>query len=509
MKTIKFFMIVALCSAVISGCSDKSAAPPHLVAVPKDAALVLSLNAKQIVEKAELNKPEQYKCYSLLQQELQKEAGKDFVKDFLKDTRTSGLNLDNIFVYLMAGNNTTEDIGYGVVFLIDKLKTFEQFLEKNNLHSDTENRLVRFFDITLQWNDKIAIISRNVADSGVDIFNEDESQSILANELFKEEYSEKNDVYLFFKYNVIGEILKEYPHAKYATSSVQFSSMLDLYKDLSLSLKLNAEKGELVATGKMLPAEKAEELFEKFYKTDFDSNLYRYFPDKSLLAFKFAMKPLDVYNEYKKYFNNLANREVETLMERYDAKVTSVLSNFTGDCLGSLISFGANAVPDFAIAAGVVEGKENEVVKLMEGLGFVKKPEGYYSLGGGVNLYFAVNNNAAYLTGNATYITDFLNNTHYTANITAAKDFGREFEEALYYFYWDVNINNYPSILKSVLSMSAQGNMAMPLLEKLKSINVRTIGTNGSEFKVIFNDNEYASKTLLKAVDDLIFQYLN
>jgi hypothetical protein len=57
--------------------------------------------------------------------------------------------------------------------------------------------------------------------------------------------------------------------------------------------------------------------------------------------------------------------------------------------------------------------------------------------------------------------------------------------------------------------MSAQGNMAMPLLEKLKSISTGTVGINGSECKVIFNDNEYASKTLLKAADDLVSQYLN
>jgi hypothetical protein len=502
-------MITALCSAVLFGCSDKSAVPPHLIAVPKDAVTVLSLNAKQIVEKAELNKPEQYQFYSLLQQELQNSAHKDVVKDFLKNTRSSGLNLDNIFVYMMESGDIECNMSFGAVFLIDKLKTFEKFLEKSGLYPDTENRLVRLFEgITIQWNDKIAVLSRNVVESGVDIFNADESQSILANELFKEEYSGKNDVWLFFEYNVIGELLKEYPYAKYATAPEELSAMFDLYKDLSMSMSLNAEKGELVATGKILPAEKATELFGKFYKTDFDRNLYHYFHDKSLLAFKFALKPLDIYNEYKKYFSGLAgDRDVEIFMERYDAKVISVLSNFTGDCLGSLMSF--SATPDFAIAAGVVEGKENEVIKLMEGLGFVKRPEGYYSLGGGVNLYFAVNNSAAYLTGSVAHITDFLANTHYTANIATAKDFGRELEEALCYFYWDVNINNYPSILKSVLSMSEQGNMAMPLLEKLKSISTGTVGTNGSEFKVIFNDNEYASKTLLKAADDLISQYFN
>jgi hypothetical protein len=274
-------------------------------------------------------------------------------------------------------------------------------------------------------------------------------------------------------------------------------------------MTLNAEKGEFVATGKILPAEKATELLGKFYKTDFDNELHNYFPDKSLLALKFAIKPLDIYNEYKKYLSEIAgnDREIEKLMERYDDKVASVLGNFTGDFLGSLSDITA---PDFAIAVGVAEGKENEVATLIEELGFVKKPEGYYSLNqSGLKLYFGVNNKAAYLTGNLTSITNFLDNSYYVSNITDAADFGKELENASSYFYWDLNINHYPPIVKSMLALSSEGAMLLPLLEKLKSLNVRTINKNVSEFKIKFTGDEYASKILLKEIDKLVSQHLN
>jgi hypothetical protein len=300
--------------------------------------------------------------------------------------------------------------------------------------------------------------------------------------------------------------MENYPYGYGRKSSL--SAVFDAYKDLSLALALNAEKGEFVATGKMLPAEKAAELLGKFYKTDFDNELHNYFPDKSLLALKFAIKPLDAYNEYKKYIGEAAGNDYSTekFMERYDAKITSVLGNFTGDFLGNLSDITA---PDFAIAVGVAEGKENEVTKWIQELGFVKKPEGYYLLNQhGLKLYFGVNNKAAYLTGNLTNITNFLDNSYYVSNITDANDFGKELENASSYFYWDLNINHYPPIVKSMLALSSEGTMFLPLLEKLKSLNVRAINRTSSEFKIKFTGDEYASKILLKEIDKLASQYL-
>ncbi|MDR0692266.1 MAG: DUF4836 family protein [Prevotellaceae bacterium] len=496
MKTIKFLTITALCSMVIFGCSTKSAVPPHLVAVPKNAAVVLSLNARQIVEKAALNKPEQYQFYSLLQRELEKELGQETVNKFLKDTRTSGLNLDHVFAYLTVDGVTSDNTepGFGVVFLMDDITTFEDFLKETGVYQESEK-------MNLQWNDKIAVISKSAADNGVDALNDDESKSILANELFSSEYSDKDDAFLFIDYgNFITKLLDNLsPYSGYMMSNL--FATLDLYKELSLALTMNAEKGEFAVTGKMLPLEKATELFGKFYKTDFDSELYHYFPDKSLMAFKFAIKLLDSYNTYKKYLGDIYkdNLDIDTIMERYDAKITSVLSCFTGDFLGSSSDITSL---DFAIAAGIHEGKENGLIAWVKELGFVKKTEGYYLLNkNGLKLYFATNNKAAYLTGNVANITNFLDNNHYTSNITDAKDFGKEFEKALCYFYWDININHYPQPVKNILQMTPQGNMLIPVLEKLKSINIQAINTNGSEFKIKFNENEYASRIVLKEID--------
>jgi hypothetical protein len=499
MKTIKFLTVIALCSVILFGCSTKSAMPPHLVAVPKNATLVLSLNAKQIIEKSALNKLEQYQCYSLLQQAFEE---KETINKFLKNTRTSGLNLDHIFVYLAIDGSGAKEATpcVGVVFLIDDLNTFEDFLKEIGAYQESESTVLLFNGLNLQWNDEIAVISRYAAESGVDVLNEDKSKSIVSNELFKSEYSDKNDAYLFIDYNnFLTEFLNHAYYANYSAIPGLFAS-LELYKDLSLAATLNAEKGEFVASGKILPAEKAAELFEKFYKTSFDNDLCRYFPDKSLVAFKLAVKPLDIYNECKKYLDD-KDRHVNKI-KRFDAKITSILGSFTGDLLGSLSDITS---PDFAIAAGITEGKENEVIDWIKELGFVKT-KGYYQLNNmGLKLYFASNSEVAYLTGNITNITNFLENSHYASNITDAKDFGKEFEDALCYFYWDLDITHYPPFVKSLLSLANQ-DAIVPILEKLKSVNIRTVNTNGSEFKIKFTDNEYASRILLKEIDKLAAQ---
>ncbi|MDR1554312.1 MAG: DUF4836 family protein [Prevotellaceae bacterium] len=553
MKTIKFSIIIALFSVIVCGCSKKSATTyPHLVAVPQNAAIVLSLNAKQIVEKAGLDNMEQYKCNPLIQKEIENEPAEErkIMKDFMKDTRTSGLNLDNIFFYLLNGNNAAYDdvpnFSFGVTFKIDNVKTFESFLEKVNLSYDAEDKKVYLDNgISLQWNDEIAIIT-NADENGTDIFNKDESKSILANELFKNEYSDKNDVYLYGEYNFLINIAETMSYyAGYGADQAALSE-LDLYKDMSLSISLNAEKGEFVATGKMLPVEKTAEIFGKFYKSDFNNDLYKYISDKSLIALKCAIKPLDIYNYYKKTLGigqteestETTTEEVEVLdedgnvidkeevivdkyrgytsnynlamkmmVEQYDAKITSVLENFTGDFIGSLSGL-TNFSPDFAVAAGIVEGKENDVTALIEQAGFVKNTDGYYLKNiNTINLYFAVNKNAACLAGTPEAIANFLDNG-YSSDITSAKDFGEELKDASSYFYLNLNINDYPSILKVMLGMSSEGKMAMPLLEKLKSINGSATKTNGFELKLKFTENDYASKILLKGIDELLSQYL-
>ena len=147
MKTIKFLTIIALCSVIIYGCSTKSDAPPHLLAVPKNAGLVLSLNGKQMVEKAGLNKQEEYKCLPLLKTVF--EAGypkiAETINNFLKNTRTSGLNLDQIFAYLVFYENQSKnsDPYFGITFLINDLKTFEDFIKTFGADSDIENCCIR------------------------------------------------------------------------------------------------------------------------------------------------------------------------------------------------------------------------------------------------------------------------------------------------------------------------------------------------------------------------------
>ncbi|MDR1984907.1 MAG: DUF4836 family protein [Prevotellaceae bacterium] len=548
MKTIKFTIIIALCSVIICGCSKKSATPPHLLAVPQDAAIVLAFNAKQITEKSGLNNIKQYKFYQLIEKELNQDSEETkFINDFLKNTRTSGLNLDNVFVYVVPGNNVYE-YSTGITFLIDDLKTFEGFIEKLRLgdlsrspQSIMEDRKIAMDEGYLQWNDEIAVILVG-KDNNFDLLNKDEAKSILANELFKSEYSDKNDAYFFAEYNSIIKLVDDFSSLYLGQSAnVNF----DTYKDISLSVSVNSEKGEFVATAKMLPAEKAKKLFDKFYKTDFNADLYKYFPDKSMLAVKVAIKPLDVYNEYKKSVGlgvteeptGTTNEEVEILdedgnvtdvesivideysaysrnynygtkmlIEQYDAKITSVLENFTGDFLGSLFGI-TNGMPDFALAAGITEGKENDVIALIEEAGFAKNPDDYYSLSiQNFNFYFAVNNNIAYLTGNTESMAKFFDNG-YSSNITSAKDLGKELKSAVNYGYLDININNYPAIFKFIISTSPEGKLTMPLLEKLKSITAKT-DANSNEFKIKFNDSDSALKIILKGIDDLIVEHL-
>jgi hypothetical protein len=549
MKTVKFTMIIALCSVMIFGCAKKSSTPPHLVAVPKDAAIVMAFNAKQIAEKSGLNELKQYKFYSFIQKEIENLPGNQaqLIKDLLSNTRVSGLNLDNVFLYVTvneAGLEYEAPLVFGVNFLIDDLDVFEEFLEKTELSVWADGRKITFPDMTIEWNDKIAVISILSGNSDIDAFNSDETKSILANELFKKDYSDRNDAYLFAEFNAFISLMENYS-GQYEYQEA-FSTLED-YKDVAFSLACNDEKGAFVATAKILPEEKAVEFYDKYYKSDFDSELYKYFPDKGLLALKFAIKPLDIYNgvktssgiskddsestesteqvEYLDEKGNVVGSEdvviekrsnyspyydyqMKMFIEQYDAKITSILSSFTGDVIGSISEY-TGMIPDFALAAGIAEGKESDVIALIQEIGFAGNPDGYYSLDvQGVRIYFAAKKNIAYITTSTNSVAAFLNDG-YGANITSAKDFGKELKEANMYFYVNINLNDLPAIFKVGLNLTEEGRQLMPLLETLKSLNISSVNKTVNEFKIKFNGSDYSGKIILKVIDELLLNYLN
>jgi hypothetical protein len=477
------------------------------VAVPKSAAVVVSLNARQIVEKAGLDNLNQFKTYALLKRVLDNDADRStkIIKDLLEDTRRSGLNLDHIFVYLFPGDDCAS-ISCGITFLMDDAKAFERLLKEDlRLEVDEVNKTVVIDDgLILRWNGEMAVVSVNAEDKGVNFFNREESESIVADALFLGEYSGHDDVHVYLKYDELMESFNDIYYSGY------LAKQIDWYKDLSLSATFNAEKGAFVATGKMLPEEKAGRLFKIFYKTDFNDELYRYFPDKSLLAFKIAVKPVDIYreyldvfSEYDKYLDATGDRRHMDI-QLYDGKIASICSYFTGEVLGNLAGINFSNNPDFAVAAGVVDGKENEVTALLEEVGMTKNRAGYYSIAGGFTLYCAVNKNIAFLTSNAESIERFME-SGYTPDITSAKDFGKELKAAIAYSYINLNINDYPPIVKPGLaSLSRNMGAFIPLIEKLKSINFSATSTSSFECKLKITDSGYASKALVKTLDELL-----
>jgi hypothetical protein len=544
MNKIKITILITLFSLIVCGCSKKEdTMPPHLVAVPKNAALVIAVNSQQIVEKAGLNKFEQFKMFSLIQQEIENQPAemRKFIKDFLKDTRVSGLNLDKVFMYICGSENGNEPV-VGFTFLMDNVKKFEELLKKSDMMiwMDEDRKIFNpNGNITIQWNDKIAAI---VMDAGkINILNNDENESILANQTFKNAYDSEKDVWMYFDFNgLVGTFENTMETTEFAA--------LELYKDFKFIMSINSEKGNLVADLKIFPEDKATELYGKYYKENFDSELYKYFPDKSLATYKMSIKPLEAYNEYKKTIgigvsakptetttedveilddngkvvdvetvdvdnydyapNYNYNYQMKLMIEQYDAKITSVLSCFTGDVLASLLDYENIFAPEIALAAGIAEGKESDVIAIMNEIGFKKNQDEYYSLQEGMPIHFAVKKNIAYFALSTDAIQKFLANG-YTSNITSAKDFGSDLKNANMYFYWNININDYPAFFKTMLNGSNEGRMFMPLLETLKSLTAKNIGTAGGELRIKFNENDYATRIILKQIDELVSQYLN
>ena len=469
MKTTKSKLIVLLC-IFLCACSGKNDIQYNLTAVPKDANIVFAFNAKSIIEKSGLNNYQKLKSYSILEKEFTDKKSK-LIKEFLQNTRSSGLNLDHIFAYSKKGDNNNP--GMVITMKMDNKKTFESFLKKldedyETVIDDKGNSSYTNIDdkFQLKWNDKLAVLSYNA--TTLEVLDISEDNSILTVPDFKENYNYNIDNFIYLDQG--SEFLKSLLNTGNRMNYYDIFGTAPLYEGTCFVGALNIEKGRFVLNYKLLPEQKINEIHEKypFINHSFDNNIYKYFPNKALLASKLSVNPIEIYNSIKTNltcssknivnYNNTNEEhldEVAKCIEKNDKIISQIANVFSGNLLLTIPSIEDNMLFQLYAAFSIKKDKEDELIQMIESSkNFIKNKEGYYTLRGVrpdmFQIVFAVKNNILYCTTNTESVKKFLNDESFSPNITSAK-LDCDIKNDLMMCYFDLNINYYPAILKMMI----------------------------------------------------------
>ncbi len=171
--------------------------------------MVMTINAKQLVEKGGLNDYKDFQLYQKMHQELNKyePEGAKFLDELLNNTRVSGLNLDQIFAYFQRIGKYDELLAYTCG--VDNSDKVAEWISKfHKLTGEDRYELVKGngynayrldYNMLLIWDDSKAVMlpirERDEEDypSFESFLRIDENNSITSNADFMESYNAQKD----------------------------------------------------------------------------------------------------------------------------------------------------------------------------------------------------------------------------------------------------------------------------------------------------------------------------
>jgi hypothetical protein len=521
-KTIVLFIAALL---AFGGCQTKSATDSdssHLALVPDDAFFVVGVEYKKILEKGGLNKPDDFKFYSLIRSEFAEQSpGKqEFFDKLFKDSKATGLDLDVIYIY---GQQSPSKDGINVSALI-KMNDESKFLsvikelgapepvDKGDYKIISESE-----DVAMVWNKNYFLFTGGSSIGEIDFakyFSLPVEKSILSNPNFEEFQKTVYDIGVWGDYNAF---LKQL--------DMMNVKMPGIPEGINYHAYLNFENGEI--KGKMLctPKEKIEAFWAEYpiVKKDFNESLLQDFPEQSFLTMKMAVNVEAYLKFFKEMVKNLSNTGGynpygdihEQLMAGIeDPTLNKIIKTLGGDFVLSLYGFAHGAIPIPLTGIGFTVNSEKDFQELLALLPTTSyRQEGnYYTIadmgGAPFPIYFAYKDKKIYVTDDLEAIKKFLDKGFDKSLANGA--LGEKFKQAPYIFHVNLDVDAYPETLRFMLQ-SSLGREYKMLISFLNIYESFTISMN-KDFEIegslkFKNSNVNGLKQLLRNIDENTSSY--
>ncbi|MDR0661045.1 MAG: DUF4836 family protein [Prevotellaceae bacterium] len=550
MKIRNILALVAVsCMLVFASCKkEKSEIPDHLKIVPANSVMVMTINAKELVEKGGLNKYKDFEIYKKFHEEISRyepEATK-FIDEFLKDTRVTGLDLDKIYMYLQRVGRY--DVFNAFTFGVDDwnkvakwINQFHKIISKRGYQLEDGNGYKTYrldSDHLLVW-DKTKAILLNVREydeeslpSFESFLKIDEENSIIANADFMGSLKANKDFTFWMPFKRIMEL---------NDGSEEFSMLDKLYGEdwtkASMDISLNFTNEKASFSYSILPASLVEKYRKEYpiLKDGFDQSLLNYFPSEFFFASKISFNVQEYYKLVVNMLNKLAEEMKSIDDEDYDdyygysdysrmaeviAMVTNedvvkIVSSFKGDLIADIFGFqeGIIPMPKFGIAV-TIDGEEafNRFLGLLpKDIEFTKTDSYYsYSIPQVTTFYAGQRGDVMYIT-NVKEALDSFFAQGYKDNLSSSS-IAQVLKDSPLLYSLNLDINKYPVFITSLLRESVgsmEYNMLSNFIEPFSTLDLVATKNYSAELNLMLKDNkENSLKVLFKAIDRYVNRFM-
>ncbi|MDR2039466.1 MAG: DUF4836 family protein [Bacteroidales bacterium] len=505
-KRLGFLFCIGL--IVFNSCEKKI--PPQLQAIPADAAFVVAIEAKNIVDKGGLKNLNEYTFIQKMRSELSNEnqATQSLINRILENPKSTGLDIDRTYIY---GVNNGNKSYVSFVFKMDKMGNFENTLKELNQIQDIDfpdpidkgaYKIIQQDEVAITWNKDFLFLFAGESAGQLtyaDFFTMPEDKSILGNKDFTEFQKRNYDLGFWASYTSLMDMYSKMMSNKFSNLSTGLSG-------INLHAYVNFEKGELNISYKLTPKEAVNQLYTKYpiLKKNFDSQLLRDFPDKSYLAFKVSVDVL----AYIKMIKEFAGSDIPIdQMMLSDPMVNTVINGLGGDMVFSLYSFAQGPLPIPLMGLGFTVKSKDDFDKFVALIpeDIVARKDDHYVISTGfvTPFYFAYKDNRVLITDDVDGIVAF-SGKGYSKNLTSG-----DLSEAIknpYLMYLNLDIDSYPQNIRSLAQSEIGGKFGsvLSLLSPYKDVSMIFTDDYEGIFSLKFKDkNQNSLKQILKGIDQV------
>ena len=426
MKNTKLFLIVAILASMLWSCKDSARDLTN--AIPADAILVMQLDTKALLQKADY-KPLDNPMLKAMFEEAKASAGdakmKTLLEDFLKNpNKASGIGLlGDWFIYLDA--NTV-----GVLMRMNNVKKFQKMLtEQMEIPAEMlmEENGVTYFDTgdgVVGWTKtKLLFLTnnpnqvynyRNPIDlTGTLVSQLTQNEGINANRGFAKFLKDKKDISLFYPYDNIAGLVANNPAYEELGIGEMITSLYEKigeqFKGVSAGFFISFEKGSIEASNDFYyatsEAEKKLTAMTQQTTLELKGEQLKLFAEKPIFLMSFGIKGAGMYD----YLADLGLIEmIEDMggeeLEQMGIDLKSLISNIEGD-LTFAVDYSAE-MPEITLIADLNDAQAmlDLIIKQVGDMLSIEKVSdnnSYVVSLDGLEAYLGVKNNTLYMTNSA------------------------------------------------------------------------------------------------------------
>ena len=278
--------------------------------IPKDAALVMSMDLGNLDSKISFDKLKQYDFYQEMMKEMEREMKNEDEKlqEIMNNPDELGVDIMKKSYAFLKANDEGKPIGGGFIFNISDNKKFTKYFKEivaSKAEGGVMGKTGKFQTFTdkegvMAWNKNVGIIiagdndnvmggtarENNITALAKTVLNNTPANSILSDARYlKATKGQKSDMRFWMDYEWVMNLQMQGNELSAMGMGGMMDVLKDLYKDTDYMVDVNFNDGAMVMDSKMFTNNEALKRMRKMTTGELNKDFFKYLPKNNLMGY--------------------------------------------------------------------------------------------------------------------------------------------------------------------------------------------------------------------------------